>query len=108
MEISLIGYGAWGIYVSNFSAEQLGEALNHTRVDTIQPKYNMIDRSIEKKLVPFRVDRRVSIVVITESDLSKYLIKIRIAKNQIGLQHLNSYFCPPGSSRLAHHGNPYF
>src|SRR4030042_669282 len=39
------------IGVSNYSLEQLQEALKYTRVDTIQPKYNMLNKQIEKDLV---------------------------------------------------------
>lgn len=50
------------IGVSNYSLKQLKEALKYTRVDSIQPKYNMLHRDIEKDLVPFCIEKDIAIL----------------------------------------------
>jgi len=49
------------IGVSNYSIDQLKEALKYTTVDSIQPKYNMLHRDIEKDLVPFCIENDIAI-----------------------------------------------
>ena len=41
------------IGVSNFSADLMKGCLKHGRVDSDQPQYNMLDRSIEPEILPF-------------------------------------------------------
>ncbi|NPV91150.1 MAG: aldo/keto reductase [Firmicutes bacterium] len=41
------------IGVSNFSLDQLKEAMEYARIDVIQPEYNLLKRYIEDDLLPF-------------------------------------------------------
>jgi aryl-alcohol dehydrogenase-like predicted oxidoreductase len=50
------------IGVSNYSLQQLREAHAIHPVDSLQPPYSLIRRDIEKDLVPFCVENRISIL----------------------------------------------
>lgn len=41
------------IGISNYSVEQTQRAMNHVRIDSIQPVYNMFDRGIEEGLLAY-------------------------------------------------------
>jgi len=48
--------------VSNFSAEQMAKCLKHGRINSDQPQYNMLDRSIESEILPFCRQNGVGII----------------------------------------------
>jgi len=48
--------------VCNYSAEQLAEALNHANVVSNQVPYSMVKRGIEEAVVPFCLERNLSIL----------------------------------------------
>jgi len=50
------------IGVSNFSVEQVKEWLNFGPVHVIQPPYHMLDRGIEKDLLPFCREKKIPVV----------------------------------------------
>lgn len=50
------------IGVSNFSLEQLKEALQFGRIDAIQPEYNLLQRDIERDLMRFCHDNAISVM----------------------------------------------
>lgn len=50
------------IGVSNFSLEQLKEALEYGRIDAVQPEYNLLQRAIEKDLLPFCREKAISVM----------------------------------------------
>jgi aryl-alcohol dehydrogenase-like predicted oxidoreductase len=60
------------IGVSNFNAEQMGQALNTTRFHSNQPRYNMFDRQIEAEDVPFCEQEGIG--VLAHSPLAKGLL----------------------------------
>lgn len=49
------------IGVSNFSLDQLQQALEVARIDAIQPEYSLLCRSIEGDMVPFCIEHDISI-----------------------------------------------
>jgi len=51
------------IGVSNYDAMQLGEALEVHHVDSLQPPYNLVDRSAEAELLPLCQAHGVGVVV---------------------------------------------
>ena len=50
------------IGVSNFSRAQLEEAMQFGRIDSIQPPYSLFWRPIEKDIMPYCVEQKVSIL----------------------------------------------
>ena len=50
------------IGVSNFSREQLEEAAQYGRIDSVQPPYSLFWRKIEKDLMPYCVKHQISIL----------------------------------------------
>ena len=50
------------IGVSNFSLEQLEEAVKYGNIVSLQPMYNMVERDIEKDLLPFCQKKNIGII----------------------------------------------
>ena len=50
------------IGVSNFSRQQLAEASQYGRIDSVQPPYSLFWRQIEKDVVPYCVENNISIL----------------------------------------------
>ncbi|BAY66290.1 aldo/keto reductase [Calothrix brevissima NIES-22] len=50
------------IGVSNFSRDQLAEASQYGRIDSVQPPYSLFWRQIEKDLTPYCVENQISIL----------------------------------------------
>jgi aryl-alcohol dehydrogenase-like predicted oxidoreductase len=60
------------IGVSNFSRSQLAEALEHGRIDSLQPPYSLFWRQVEQELQPFCVAHNITILAY--SPLSQGLL----------------------------------
>ena len=58
--------------VSNFSAEQMREALQTVRFQANQPRYNLFDREIEREDIPFCEQRGIGL--LAHSPLAKGLL----------------------------------
>ena len=85
------------IGVSNFTfneVEQTISNLKNTTLSSIQTEYNLFERSIEEKLLPYCVDN--DITLIAYSPLAQG--KLANGKNQVDLLHKISkkYNCTPG------------
>ena len=63
------------IGVSNFSKEQIGQCLKYAPVVSDQPPYNMLERDVEKEILPFC--RRNNIGVIAYSSTCKAILSGR-------------------------------
>ena len=50
------------IGVSNFSLDQLAEASQYGRIDSIQPPYSLFWRQVEKETVPYCLENEISIL----------------------------------------------
>jgi aryl-alcohol dehydrogenase-like predicted oxidoreductase len=50
------------IGVSNFSLAQIKEALKYGEISAYQPEYNLLSRSIEKEIMPFCLENKISIL----------------------------------------------
>jgi len=50
------------IGVSNFSLAQLKDAMKYGEISAYQPEYNLLSRGIEKEIMPFCSDNRISIL----------------------------------------------
>ncbi|MBI4384672.1 MAG: aldo/keto reductase, partial [Nitrospinae bacterium] len=50
------------IGVSNYSLEQIKECLGYARIVSLQPEYSLLQRSIEKEIVPFLLQNRIGII----------------------------------------------
>ena len=50
------------IGVSNFSIEQLKEANQDGYIDVVQGEYNLINRTAEKELFPYYLDKDISFI----------------------------------------------
>ena len=50
------------IGVSNFSRDQLAEAMQYGRIDSLQPPYNLFWRGVEQDLMPYCVEQNISII----------------------------------------------
>lgn len=50
------------IGVSNFSPEQLAQATQYGRIDSLQPPYSLFWRPVEKELMPYCVEHQISIL----------------------------------------------
>ncbi len=57
---------------SNFSLEQLKAALDVGEVDAIQPEYSLLKRDIEKELLPFCLEKQIS--VLSYSSIAKGIL----------------------------------
>lgn len=60
------------IGVSNFSIDQLREAVEYAQIDVIQPEYSLLHREIEKELVPFCQEQ--SIGIMSYSSIAKGIL----------------------------------
>ncbi|MEL6496812.1 MAG: aldo/keto reductase [Cyanobacteria bacterium J06623_7] len=60
------------IGVSNFNREQLAEAAQHGRIDSLQPPYSLFWRKIEQDAVPYCVEHNIS--VLAYSSLAQGLL----------------------------------
>ncbi|MFB5190125.1 aldo/keto reductase [Alicyclobacillus fastidiosus] len=60
------------VAASNFSLEQLKEAMTVTYVDAIQPEYSLLHRGIERDVLPYCRDH--SIGVLTYSSIAKGIL----------------------------------
>jgi aryl-alcohol dehydrogenase-like predicted oxidoreductase len=58
--------------VSNFSVPQMEEALRVARFHSLQPRYNLLDRSIEHEILPFC--EREGIGILAHSPLAKGML----------------------------------
>ncbi len=50
------------IGVSNFSSEQIAEAAQYGKIDSLQPPYSLFWRKIEKEEMPYCVENNISII----------------------------------------------
>jgi myo-inositol catabolism protein IolS len=50
------------IGVSNFSKDQLAEAMQYGRIDSLQPPYSLFWRQVEAELMPYCVEQNISIL----------------------------------------------
>ncbi|MFC4618759.1 aldo/keto reductase [Camelliibacillus cellulosilyticus] len=50
------------IGVSNLTIEQLKEAVKHAEIAALQAGYNMLDRNVEKELLPFCAEHAISFI----------------------------------------------
>lgn len=48
--------------VSNYSVEQMTEFLKYCPLHSLQPQYSMFERSIEKEIIPFCIENKISII----------------------------------------------
>ncbi len=60
------------VAVSNFSIHQLQQAMSVTYVDAIQPEYSLLQRDIEKEILPYCAEH--SIGVMTYSSVAKGIL----------------------------------
>jgi aryl-alcohol dehydrogenase-like predicted oxidoreductase len=60
------------IGVSNFSIEQLREAIRYAQIDVIQPEYSLLHRQIEREIVPFCLEH--SIGIMSYSSIAKGIL----------------------------------
>lgn len=60
------------IGVSNFNIAQLQAAMQITRIDALQPEYNLLTRNIENGLLTFCQDNRIS--VLTYNSIAKGIL----------------------------------
>ncbi len=58
--------------VSNLNVEQMSMYLAHCDIECLQPLYNMLDRGVEARELPFCLEKRIG--VITYSTLAKGLL----------------------------------
>jgi len=64
--------------VSNFSREQLEEALNCYQIDSVQPPYSILWRHIEKDLTPLCIEKNIT--VLSYSPMAQGLLTGRFKK----------------------------
>jgi aryl-alcohol dehydrogenase-like predicted oxidoreductase len=79
--------------VSNYSTEQVQEALQTTQIHSNQVWYSMLHRAIEQDLVPFSVQNNIGIIAY--SPLERGLLTGKYLNNPQGLSsqdHRNGYF----------------
>jgi aryl-alcohol dehydrogenase-like predicted oxidoreductase len=50
------------IGVSNFDAEQLGRIEQIAPVETLQPQYSLIERGVEREILPFAEDNGIGVI----------------------------------------------
>jgi len=68
------------IGVSNFSVDQMTAVMEHGRLDSHQPQYNMLDRSIEAEILPFCRENNVGIIAY--SPLSRGLLTGKVTMDR--------------------------
>lgn len=68
------------VAVSNFSLGQLQQAMSVTSVDAIQPEYSLLQRDIEKEIIPYCIEHGIG--VMTYSSVAKGILT--------GAYHLNN------------------
>src|SRR4051812_10760802 len=51
------------IGVSNYDVEWLRRASDTTQVDSLQPPYSLLNRGIEKDILPFCIERNIGVIV---------------------------------------------
>lgn len=68
------------IGVSNFSVEQMEECLSAGQLDSDQPQYNMLDRSIEDKILPFC--RKNTVGIIAYSPLARGILTGKVTMDR--------------------------
>ena len=51
------------IGVSNYDREWLKRASDTTQVDSLQPPFSLMNRKIEKDLLPFCIERKIGVIV---------------------------------------------
>ncbi len=88
--------------VSNFSSEQLEEAMTHSRIDSLQPPYSLFWRQVEIEELPFCRDNEMT--VLAYSSMAQGLLT-----GKFGPDHpfakgdhraANKLFNPPHSDRV--------
>lgn len=72
------------IGVSNFSAEQLRQAMQCATIDAYQPEYNLLSRGIEDEIMPICIEHHISI--LSYNSLAKGLLSGAFHKNGAVLQ----------------------
>jgi myo-inositol catabolism protein IolS len=89
------------IGVSNFSRDQLAEAMQYGQIDSLQPPYNLFWRGLEQDLMPFCVENHISILAY--SPLAQGLLTGKFApdhKFESGdVRAKNKLFNPPHYDR---------
>lgn len=68
------------IGVSNFSLPQLQEAIQYGRIDSVQPPYSLFWRYIEKELMPYCAEQKISILAY--SSLAQGLLTGKFGADQ--------------------------
>jgi methylglyoxal reductase len=68
------------IGVSNFKVEQMEKCLSGGQLDSDQPQYNMLDRSIEKEILPFC--RKNDIGIVAYSPLARGLLTGKVTMDR--------------------------
>lgn len=66
--------------VSNLNVEQMSLYLKHFDIECLQPPYNMIERGVESRELPFCLEKRIG--VITYSTLAKGLLTGKYSPDQ--------------------------
>lgn len=66
--------------VSNLNVEQISLYLAHYDIECLQPLYNMLDRKVEARELPFCMEKRIG--VITYSTLAKGLLTGKYSPDQ--------------------------
>jgi aryl-alcohol dehydrogenase-like predicted oxidoreductase len=67
------------IGVSNFNREQLAEASNYGRIDSLQPPYSLFWRKIENDAIPYCIEHQIS--VLAYSSLAQGLLTGKFSPN---------------------------
>jgi myo-inositol catabolism protein IolS len=67
------------IGVSNFNREQLAQASQYGRIDSLQPPYSLFWRKIEKDAIPYCVEHKIS--VLAYSPLAQGLLTGKFSPN---------------------------
>ena len=65
------------IGVSNFNREQLAEAAQYGRIDSLQPPYSLFWRKIERDAIPYCIEHNIS--VLAYSSLAQGLLTCKFA-----------------------------
>jgi aryl-alcohol dehydrogenase-like predicted oxidoreductase len=88
--------------VCNYSIEWVGEALKSFPVVTNQVAYSMVNRDIEKEIVPFCLEKNIGIIAY--SPLQRGLLAGKIKKNHVfnegDSRPFTSYYKEPNFSRI--------
>jgi myo-inositol catabolism protein IolS len=67
------------IGVSNFNREQLAQASNYGRIDSLQPPYSLFWRKIEKDAIPYCLEHKIS--VLAYSPMAQGLLTGKFSPN---------------------------